>query len=854
MSVVRVALVELKRLTSGVLPVLVLLAMSCIPLLYGSLYLYGNWDAYGNVNGIVGALVVEDEGAKDASGNDLNTGADVKKSLLDAGTFDWKSVETRDKAVQGVSDGTYDFALVIPKDFSARLVSTGSFKPDEKGNTGPINPQAAGLEIITNDANNYVLTNIVTKAGTAVRDSVASKVGDKTANTLLASFTTIHGKMNEAADGADKINANTVKLSDAMTQLADGTGTLNDGAVKLADGSEQLVDGSSRLIEGQNKLADGSSQLADGAGTLNQGAGKVNDGAVKLADGSSTLTNGASDAHNGASQLADGSAALANGTGSLKKGANDLAQGAQQVADGTHSLKNALDQDGVRQLPGTLTAMCQNLNSIDTSAPSGDFGTDLSNTVVSKVAEDTRQKLAPLVESGSISQETADAIVANINSEQTKSAVASANDQALKNHLAQHGQAGSDVLAKLQTLKNDNCVATGESAAAQKLSTLIDGVDKLDSGATAVAQGAGTLRDGITKLDSGATTLADGSAKLADGTGKVADGASTLNNGAAQLVDGTGELKNGTGNLHNGAQQLADGEKEALDGQNKLHEGATTLQDGSSQLADGTGKLNSSTDQIADGTGQLKDGTGQLSTGLQNGTRQIPNLNEEQQKDVASVMSSPVDLEHSSLANGRNYGEGMGPFFMCLALWIGGLMLVQTLRPLNNRALASKAPTARIILGSWLPFGLIGIAQAVLMFAAVKFGLGFQMAHPWLAFLFLCFVAMIFTLFIHGVVVFFGSPGKLIALIIMILQLITAGGTMPYETLPHAMRWMHDFFPMGYAVTGMRRLSYGINESSLMPIMMYLLLWGAVGLVLGYLGTRRDRIWSLKKLIPEITV
>ena len=854
MSVFRVALVELKRLTSGVLPVLVLLAMSCIPLLYGSLYLYGNWDAYGNVNGIVGALVVEDEGAKDASGNDLNTGADVKKSLLDAGTFDWKSVETRDKAVQGVSDGTYDFALVIPKDFSARLVSTGSFKPDEKGNTGPINPQAAGLEIITNDANNYVLTNIVTKAGTAVRDSVASKVGDKTANTLLASFTTIHGKMNEAADGADKINANTVKLSDAMTQLADGTGTLNDGAIKLADGSEQLVDGSSRLIEGQNKLADGSSQLADGAGTLNQGAGKVNDGAIKLADGSSTLANGASDAHNGASQLADGSAALANGTGSLKKGANDLAQGAQQVADGTHSLKNALDQDGVRQLPGTLTAMCQNLNSIDTSAPSGDFGTDLSNTVVSKVAEDTRQKLAPLVESGSISQETADAIVANINSEQTKSAVASANDQALKNHLAQHGQAGSDVLAKLQTLKNDNCVATGESAAAQKLSTLIDGVDKLDSGATAVAQGAGTLRDGITKLDSGAATLADGSAKLADGTGKVADGASTLNNGAAQLAEGTGELKNGTGNLHNGAQQLADGEKEAVDGQNKLHEGATTLQDGSSQLADGTGKLNSSTDQIADGTGQLKDGTGQLSTGLQNGTRQIPNLNEEQQKDVASVMSSPVDLEHSSLANGRNYGEGMGPFFMCLALWIGGLMLVQTLRPLNNRALASKAPTARIILGSWLPFGLIGIAQAVLMFAAVKFGLGFQMAHPWLAFLFLCFVATIFTLFIHGVVVFFGSPGKLIALIIMILQLITAGGTMPYETLPHAMRWMHDFFPMGYAVTGMRRLSYGINESSLMPIMMYLLLWGAVGLVLGYLGTRRDRIWSLKKLIPEITV
>ena len=50
---------------------------------------------------------------------------------------------------------------------------------------------------------------------------------------------------------------------------------------------------------------------------------------------------------------------------------------------------------------------------------------------------------------------------------------------------------------------------------------------------------------------------------------------------------------------------------------------------------------------------------------------------------------------------------------------------------------------------------------------------------------------------------------------VLILQLVTGGGTMPYETLPESIRWMHDFFPMGYAVTGMRRPSYGVNESSL---------------------------------------
>ena len=45
MTVLRVALVELKRLPAVFCRFWCSLAMSCIPLLYGALYLYGNWDA-----------------------------------------------------------------------------------------------------------------------------------------------------------------------------------------------------------------------------------------------------------------------------------------------------------------------------------------------------------------------------------------------------------------------------------------------------------------------------------------------------------------------------------------------------------------------------------------------------------------------------------------------------------------------------------------------------------------------------------------------------------------------------------------------------------------------------------------
>ena len=868
MTVLRVALVELKRLTSGVLPVLVLIAMSCIPLLYGALYLYGNWDAYGHVNGIVGALVVEDEGATDSSGQQVNTGAEVKKNLLDAGTFDWRQVPTREEAVDGVEKGTYDFALVIPKNFSRNLQSAAAFKPDANGNTGTIDPQSAGIEIITNDANNYVLTNIVTKAGTSVRDSVASKVGNATANALLASFTTIHSKMGEAASGAEKVNTGTVKLADAIVQLKDGSATVNDGALKLKDGTVTLSDGTTQLADAQKQLADGADKLASGAATLDSGAATLNSGAAKLVDGSTTLKNGtstlasaAASASDGASKLKDGSATLAQGTSSLKDGSATLAQGANSLAEGTHKLRQGLDESGIRELPGQLNAMCQHLQQTDTSAPSGDFGRDLSNTVVSASAQRLRERLAPMVAAGTMTQQQADELVSSVDSDEFKGEVATLNQKALESHLASRSATAADAMSKLQALKSSHCVADGSSSSAAKIQTLVSGVDALDAASTSVAKGASSLAEGAARVDSGASSLASGAATLADGNAQIASGASSLASGASSLAEGTENLKSGTDSLKSGTATLKDGtstlaekEQSAVEGQQKVADGASNLKDGASQLTEGTEKLASGTDQLNSGASELKDGTSSLQSGLASGTKQVPNLSESDQTKVADTMSNPVTLSHNSLASGRNYGEGMGPFFMCLALWIGGLMLVQTLRVMNNRALASHAPSVRVMLGSWMPFGLVGIAQATLMFVVIKFGLGFEMAHPWLAWLFLCFVALIFTGFIHGLTVFLGAPGKLVALVVLILQLVTGGGTMPYETLPESIRWMHDFFPMGYAVTGMRRLSYGVNESSLWGIMLVLTLWGLAGLLLGYLGTRRDRTWSLKKLAPEITV
>ena len=117
MTVLRLARSELKRMTGGLLPKLTILALALVPLLYGAVYLYANWDPYGKLNQIDAALVVQDSGATAADGTRLEAGRKVAESLVDGHVFNWKMVASTEEADQGVSNGTYAFALKIPQNW-----------------------------------------------------------------------------------------------------------------------------------------------------------------------------------------------------------------------------------------------------------------------------------------------------------------------------------------------------------------------------------------------------------------------------------------------------------------------------------------------------------------------------------------------------------------------------------------------------------------------------------------------------------------------------------------------------------------------------------------------------------------
>src|SRR5690606_13493404 len=134
------------------------------------------------------ALVVNDEGSA-ADGETVNYGADVAENLLEGHAFDWRRM-TADEAAQALQDGTVDFTVTLPADFSAALTSASG---DD--------PHRASIELETNDANNYLASSIGTQAVERIRTSVAEMVGSRAAETLLTALSDVRDSLGEAADG-----------------------------------------------------------------------------------------------------------------------------------------------------------------------------------------------------------------------------------------------------------------------------------------------------------------------------------------------------------------------------------------------------------------------------------------------------------------------------------------------------------------------------------------------------------------------------------------------------------------------------------------------------------------------------
>ncbi|TFV84633.1 YhgE/Pip domain-containing protein [Microbacterium sp. dk485] len=450
-------------------------------------------------------------------------------------------------------------------------------------------------------------------------------------------------------------------------------------------------------------------------------------------------------------------------------------------------------------------------------------------------------------------------------------------------------EAGLTLLADLQTIRvKISDAANGAQELVDGLGTARSGAEQLAAGTASLATGTAELRDGAAQLSGGAGELSAGAARVAGGTAeldRIADELGAASAGAvAQLptarndiaqaltaagvdpgetariltaLDPVGELLDAANSRVQGAvgriDELNAGAQEVAAGAAQLAEGSARLAEGTATAAAGAAELNDGAARLGPGTAELLDGASQLQTGLADGVSQIPESDEDTRSAQASTLSDPVSVSTSDLAQAQNYGAGLAPFFAALAGWIGIYSLFLIVKPISRRAVTALHAPVRVTLAGWLTPAMFGAVQMVGLFAVLAFALRFSFANPLPTLGLLIAATATYAAIVLALNVWFGEVGEFLGLVLMVVQLVSAGGTFPWQTLPGPLAAAHQVLPMGYVVDGMRQLMYGGSLPRVWLDLGVLAMWLIAGLVLSAVGVARiTRRRTLADLQPSI--
>lgn len=357
-----------------------------------------------------------------------------------------------------------------------------------------------------------------------------------------------------------------------------------------------------------------------------------------------------------------------------------------------------------------------------------------------------------------------------------------------------------------------------------------DGAAQASSGAEALHQGLGQLRDGTAALPDQTARLAAGAEQVAAADARIAQIGRDVASASAGITDrldaerqaivdrlaaaGTdpatsAQILAAYDRVAASVRDVNDRAQTAQGQLNQLEAGSGEVASGMRQLANATPDLAAGIASATDGAGQLASGVSELADGLAGGVERIPNFSTELRSKQASNIADPVQIETSSVTSAGTYGAGLAPFFVSLAAWIGMYALFLILKPVSARAMTAMRTPVKVALAGWLTPTLLGAIQMLALFGIVAGTLGFRVANPWGAYAMMLLASMTFASIILTLNVWLGSVGQFLGLILMVLQLVVAGGTFPWQTLPEPLTSLHHMMPMSYAVDGLRQLMYG---------------------------------------------
>lgn len=685
---------------------------------------------------------------KTATLNDkkLTIGDDMVDSMSINKALDYHFVSQK-KADKGLKDGDYYMVITLPEDLSEKA---SSLLTD--------NPKKLNIKYQTTAGRSFVASKMSESAMTKLKDTVSENITETYTKAVFKS----------------------------MSGLQDGLQEASDGGNELLSGSQQLESGSQTITDNLNTAASGSQTLADGTATLSSGL--------------TTYTNGVSTLASGANELNSNSVALISGIAQLKEsstqvqrlvdGANSLTDGLQQLATSTtlsaeeteniQSLISGLPQlnAGIQQLNASVSEISTNVDITQISTVLSDIASQAQG-ILKAEEKDSSDRLAA-IQATPVYQEDLDA-------SQQAQLVNALNTSG--NSVSQQAQ---QILTDVQTMKAS---LTALSPLSSKVTELQTAVSQIANQSNVALPGSvkalTTLSTGLNQVNTATTT------QLVPGSSQIASGISTLN---TKLSSGANELLTGATTYTNAVSQIASGANQLVANNNQLTSGASQLQSGAEALASGSSQLAAGSGTLTSGLTTLTSGLSTLSSSLTDASKQLSLVSVTNKN--AKLVSNPVSTKETDNDNVKVNGIGMAPYMIAVSLMVVALstnvIFASSLsgRPVKNRFEWAKQ---KLFIN-----GLISTVGSLVLYGAIQF-LGFEANYEWRTIFLIILGGWTLMALVTALVGWDNRYGSFLSLVMLLLQVGSAGGSYPIELSPKFFQVVHPYMPMTYIVTGLRQ-------------------------------------------------
>lgn len=861
--------------------IFLIVAIILLPGVYDWVNVKSVWDPYSNTQGIKIAVTSEDAGAT-VEGTNINIGNELVSSLKNNEKLGWTFVD-RAEASRGVQTGEYYASLLIPGDFSSKITGIVDGKLERPEVIYTVNEKVNAIAPkITGSVVSAITTQINENFTEAVSEAVLTKLNEagveinsqlptlrKMENgifTLEKNLPAIQAAGQKVLE-VEKAMPEIVKDAQKIVEIEKKLPEINEAAqyvLKVQEYWPQINDAASEVLAIQGRIPD-IQKAVERIREVDENFGQVSDviqTALDKTNKALSIVTAAEQDLDKVSQIAGNGIELAEG---LNQFVDSSEEAFQTISPAIH--QNLLLVQQITNAAGDVFAQLQNsdLNNLPTAE---DLDRIASRLGIAVKLVDSMAELLGKIDNLLPSHPLADKIT-QLNSISDKLQLQIRLAGIISDAMRRNTTPPTDVIAQLNALSKDissgigNILNTYESELSPALAAGVDKLRSILSTSSETLQGAkdripdiadilASAKEGIMF---GQTELTKIQSELPQVQSKIHEVSETLANkseGFIQALNTVSSLiRNDLPKLGNKLNEAADFVRNDLpNAEKQIGKASDFVQNQLPEVEKGVHRVAT---LVRDDLPALERAISKAADKLREveGNNQFAELAKLLRGDIeeeSAFLASPVQIKEQQLYPIPNYGSAMSPFYGVLSLWVGSTLLISLLRAEAENP-EGKFRGYELYLGRLATFLTIGLLQALCVTLGDILILGTYVADKLWFVLFAMLVSAVFVTITYTLLSVFGNIGKGIAIIFMVFQFSSSGGTFPISMTSPFFQALNPFMPFTYAISLLRESVGGILWSTAIKDILWLCMFIALSLIVAL--TLKRPLSSLTKRSAE---